>query len=105
MERLKNASLFFRFIKFISWCLVFSFVLSTQAIAATYYVSTTGNDLNPCTGTGTSACATVNGAIGKASSGDTIKIEAGNYTLTSGNYIVVTGKTGLTITADDPSNK
>ena len=44
----------------------------------TYYVATTGNDANSCTTTG-APCATINGAIGKAANGDTIKVAVGTY--------------------------
>ncbi len=44
----------------------------------TLYVSTTGSDAGNCTAPAT-ACATINGAIGKAVAGDTIKVAAGTY--------------------------
>jgi hypothetical protein len=44
----------------------------------TYYVATTGNDNNNCL-TPATACATINGAIGKANYGDIISIGAGIY--------------------------
>ncbi|MEK7325119.1 MAG: hypothetical protein AAB217_07665, partial [Chloroflexota bacterium] len=57
----------------------------------TYYVATTGNDLNSCTTTG-APCATINGAIGKAAaSGDTIKVAVGTYTGT-GTEVVLANK-------------
>jgi len=73
--------------------------------AATYYVSTIGNDSNSCTSTGAKACATVNGAIGKAGSGDTIKIEAGNYDIGhESSQAVKINKSHLTIIANDINN-
>src|SRR5262245_37706201 len=47
--------------------------------AGSWYVATAGNDANSCSAT-ESPCATINGAIGKASSGDTIYIAEGTYT-------------------------
>src|SRR5215207_907350 len=44
-----------------------------------WYVSTTGNDLNSCSSTG-SPCATIGGAMDKASIGDVIKVASGMYT-------------------------
>jgi hypothetical protein len=46
---------------------------------ATWYVATTGNDSNSCSSTG-SPCATINGALGKAAAGDTIRVAVGTYT-------------------------
>ncbi len=57
------------------------FVVSATADAGppnTLYVSTTGSDAANCTSPST-ACATINGAIGKAVAGDTIKVAAGTY--------------------------
>jgi hypothetical protein len=44
----------------------------------TWYVATTGNDSNDCL-TMATPCATINSAIGKAASGDTILIAKGTY--------------------------
>jgi hypothetical protein len=57
---------------------------------ATWYVTTTGNDSNSCTATG-SPCLTINGAIGKAASGDMIKVATGTYT-NSGTEVVLINK-------------
>lgn len=57
----------------------------------TWYVATTGNDLNSCTAIG-SPCLTINGAIGKAAiSGDTINIAIGTYT-GAGTEVVLINK-------------
>ncbi len=48
-------------------------------MGATWYVSITGNDANSCSSP-SNPCATINGAIGKASAGDAIKIAVGTYT-------------------------
>ncbi len=61
-----------------------------QLAGLTWYVTTTGNNLNSCSSTG-SPCQTINGAIGKASAGDTIKIAIGTYT-GSGNEVVLIDK-------------
>jgi len=45
----------------------------------TWYVATTGNDANLCSST-SSPCLTINGAIGKATAEDTIKVASGIYT-------------------------
>lgn len=43
-----------------------------------WYVTTTGNDANVCLSPAT-ACLTIQSAIGKASSGDTVNVAAGTY--------------------------
>lgn len=55
--------------------------------AGPWYVATTGNDNNDCLSPAT-PCATVNGAIGKASGGDTVNVAEGMYT-GSGNEVVL----------------
>ena len=59
--------------------IVITAALASSARAATYYVSTTGND---STGTGTSLkpWKTIEKSITKAKAGDTVSIAAGNYT-------------------------
>ncbi len=47
--------------------------------AGPWYVSTAGDDNNDCLGPNT-PCATINGAIGKATAGDTINVAIGIYT-------------------------
>ncbi len=70
--------------------LLFSFLgISSTAWTTDYYVSTSGDNSNDCLSAG-SACLTVQGAVGKTSSGDTINIEAGTYT--SANSISVSNK-------------
>jgi nitrous oxidase accessory protein NosD len=59
----------------------------TQAAGPWYVNSTTGNDSFNCLSPAT-ACQTINAAIGKASSGDTINVAAGTY-----NESVVVNKT------------
>ena len=49
-------------------------------ISSTWYVNPVGSDTNACTGSGISACQTIAGAVGKATStGGTINIAAGTY--------------------------
>jgi hypothetical protein len=55
--------------------------------AGPWYVSTTGDDSNDCLSPRT-PCATINGAIGKASAGDTINVAVGTYT-GSGTEVVL----------------
>ncbi len=58
--------------------------------AGPWYVAPGGNDGNACISPG-APCATINGAIGKASSGDAILIAAGIYTGT-GDQVVLLDK-------------
>ena len=46
--------------------------------AGSWYVATTGNDANDCLTPGT-PCLTIQGAVNKASSGDTVYVDAGTY--------------------------
>ncbi|MBI5734049.1 MAG: hypothetical protein HY973_03870, partial [Candidatus Kerfeldbacteria bacterium] len=46
--------------------------------SANYYISPSGSDSNSCTSTG-SPCLTINGALQKASAGQTIEMAAGTY--------------------------
>ena len=55
--------------------------------AGPWYVTPIGDDTNDCFSPVT-ACATINGAIGKASSGDTVYVEEGTYT-SSGTEVVL----------------
>lgn len=64
------------------------FTLPTMSTAAlTLFVDPTGNDANACTGTGTSACLTLNGAVAKLPNflrhSSTIDLAAGSYTVPS----------------------
>jgi uncharacterized repeat protein (TIGR01451 family) len=56
--------------------------------AGPWYVAPGGNDSNSCLIPG-EACATINGAIGKASSGDTIYVATGTYTSNSVDEVVL----------------
>ena len=56
--------------------------------AGPWYVAPTGSDGSSCLSPG-SPCATINGAIGKASSGDTIYVATGTYTSSSGVEVVL----------------
>lgn len=57
-------------------------------VGATWYVATTGNDANSCAAPA-SPCATINGAIGKATSGDTVQIGIGTYTGNSTEVVLI----------------
>jgi len=61
-----------------------------EAAGAAWYVAPTGSDANSCAAPA-SPCATPNGAIGKASAGDTIEVATGTYT-GSGGEVVLVGK-------------
>jgi PKD domain-containing protein len=63
--------------------------------ASPWYVTTTGNDANDCMSPAT-PCATINGAIGKATAGDTINVVAGTY-LSSDSFAVVFIQKSITI--------
>jgi hypothetical protein len=67
-------------------------ILVTQPghAAGPWYVAPDGSDGNNCLSPAT-ACATINGAIGKASSGDTIYVAMGTYTGT-GDEVVLLNK-------------
>jgi hypothetical protein len=58
--------------------LVFCAAVSVTQAAGPWFVATTGNDGNDCLTVGT-ACQTIQGAVNKASSGDTINVAAGTY--------------------------
>ncbi len=68
-----------------------------SATPITYYVSPTGSDSNSCLAT-TTPCQTINGALGKAASGDTVKVAEGIYTYSgSGSPNVVTISKSITL--------
>src|SRR6185503_5030572 len=56
--------------------------------AGPWFVSTTGDDSNDCLSS-TTPCATINGAIGKASAGDTINVATGTYTGTGTEVVLI----------------
>lgn len=56
-----------------------------------WYVTPYGNDSNDCHNP-TTTCATINGAIGKASSGDTVFVSSGVYLSTAANEVVFIDK-------------
>ncbi len=76
---------------FLVLSLVFAFVViqtpGPAHAAGPWYVTPTGDDNNDCLSPG-AACATINGAIGKSSPGDTINISIGTYA-GSGNEVVL----------------
>lgn len=72
--------------------------LSKDALAATLYVDTAGNDANNCTTAvgGGDACLTIQRAIAVATSGDTVSVAAGTYANTttiglSGKNLILSG--------------
>jgi hypothetical protein len=76
----------------ISVLLVPSLTLNTARAAGPWYVAPGGNDFNSCLSPA-SPCATINGAIAKASSGDTIYVATGVYTSSSGTEVVLIDRT------------
>ncbi|HUF10186.1 MAG TPA: IPTL-CTERM sorting domain-containing protein [Rhodothermales bacterium] len=61
-----------------AFALLLSFAGESAWAAGPWFVSTAGNDANDCL-TPATACLTIEGAIAKASSGDTINVAAGTY--------------------------
>ena len=59
--------------------------------APAFYVSPTGNDSNACNSVNF-PCLTINGALGKAAAGDTIKVAVGTYTGSTWNDVVSINK-------------
>jgi len=76
--------------KLVIFLLLASLMLSPQPVyaASNWYVTTTGNDLNSCA-TPASPCLTINGAIGKALSGDTIYVATGTYTSSTTEVVLI----------------
>ncbi len=60
--------------------------------AGPWFVAPAGADSSDCL-TPATACATINGAIGKATSGDTILVASGTYTATTGAEVVLINQT------------
>jgi hypothetical protein len=68
---------------------VFALVVQGKALAATaWYVSPGGSDSNSCAAP-TAPCLTIDGAISKASSGDTVDVAVGTYTGTGTNVVTI----------------
>ncbi len=64
-------------------------VLAAPALAAaTVYVSPAGNDGNTCLAP-SAPCATINAAVGKASTGDTVVVAVGTYKDTSSEVVLI----------------
>jgi Zn-dependent metalloprotease len=61
---------------------------TSTLLATTWYVATTGNDLNSCSAP-SSPCATINGAIGKAAAGETILVAIGTYTGSGAETVLI----------------
>src|SRR5689334_9706308 len=60
----------------------------SAAASGLWYVTPGGSDAADCQ-TAVTPCATINGALGKAASGDTINVATGTYTANSGAEVVL----------------
>ena len=60
----------------------------SASAAGPWYVATTGSDGNDCLSPST-PCATINGAIGKATAGDTVYVASGTYNGASSNVVTI----------------
>lgn len=81
----------FRFFVSLMLALVMIAIVSVPQAAyaaGSWYVAPTGDDNNDCLSPGT-ACATINSAIGKASSADTINVAQGTYTGTGVEVVLI----------------
>lgn len=65
--------------------------LPAQVNLVPWYVAPGGSDSNSCLSVG-APCATINGAIGKATAGDTVYVATGIYTSSTGSEVVVVDK-------------
>jgi len=85
--------------------------IPSSVYAATYYVSTSGNDSNNCTSTST-ACRTISSGISRLSAGDTLYILGGTYTGTvsvsksgtAGSYITISSYQNEKVIVDGGGN-
>ena len=66
--------------------MVIVLITGVARAAGPWYVAPGGSDGNSCLSAG-SPCATINGAIGKAASGDTIYVATGTYTNSTGSEV------------------
>ena len=84
-----------RTLRWLSTCLVTAVFLIIAGAAgavptATWYVAPGGSDANSCAGP-SEPCATINGAIGRAAGGDTVRVAAGTYS-GAGDQVVLVDK-------------
>lgn len=88
----------------LQFCALFFFIGAIAVHAATYYVSTTGNDSNP--GTQSQPFQTLAKGVSPLNAGDTLYIRGGTYNQpinvggksgTAGNYITIAGYPGETV--------
>jgi hypothetical protein len=90
---------YLRHISVFAFLFIITIILTTLPSSANgpnyWYVAPGGNDSNSCSTT-TTQCATIDGAIGKAFSGDVIRVAIGTYT-DSGSQVVLVNK-NITIT-------
>jgi len=70
------------------WMLFLSAPPETAHAAGPWYVAPGGSDSNSCLSTA-APCATINGAIGKATGGDTIFVATGTYTGTGDEVVLI----------------
>ena len=71
-----------------AWLLILLLAVPAGVVAETRYVAPTGNDSGGCM-TPAAPCATINAAIAKSVSGDSIRVAVGTYTGTGAEAVFI----------------